>query len=250
MGDVADAARLLRYACTPKLLPTKEPAYLELVRSWPQRPDLQRAAEEMAGELGLWIVAVEPSTGVICCAEGGSPFEVTVGDFLRAARAEQQWGMRVVFGLTLLAAWRLCYPKPGHLDDPERAPRLSADELVAYVDGLCARLDAHVEALEVDVDPPVDEPELERAWRSWVRRSKTARTPDGRRSPRTTSALVSKALEWMAEQGLLEKRNDAEGGTYLARPRLRVLVKEVAASTLYGEVVRLTGDEAEPERDP
>lgn len=237
--DLRDAAQLLRFGLQPRLLPARDPEYLHLTREWPTRPSLQRVAEEMADGLGLWLLAVDPQAGVVCCGEAGGPFELSMGYFLRQARAEGQWAQRVVFAVALLAAWRLCYPRSAHLDDGERVARFSQQELLAYVDGLCDRLDEAVEAAGDDVEPPVDEPGLERSWRAWERRGKAARTPDGRRSPRTTGAIVSRALEWMVEQGLLDQRSDDEGGTFIARPRLRLLVREVAGTAVYAELLRL-----------
>jgi len=237
--DLVDAARLVRFACQPRLTPARNPEYDELVKAWPQRPELRAAAEAVATGLGLWIVGVDRRIGMVCSAEEDSPFELQLTDFYRAARADAQRGLRVAFGVTMLATWRLCYPNPRHLDDDDRVPRVSADEVLAYVDGLCARLDAAVAESDESVDPPVDEPDLERSWRSWMRRSTTARTPDGRRSARTTAAIVARTLEWMVAQGLLEQKSDEEGGTYQARPRLRLLVRAVAGGDLYAEVVRL-----------
>jgi hypothetical protein len=239
-ADVADAARLVRFACQPRLLPSKDAEYQRLVREWPNRPALQAATEAITGPLGIWIVAVEPAVGVVACAENDSPFELKLGDFMRQARAESQWGQRVVFAVTLLTTWRLCFPQPAHLDDPRRVGRVSTDELIEYVNGLCARLDEAAETADEDIDPPADEPGLERAWRAWSRRGVTARTPDGRLSSRTTSAIVTRTLGWMVDQGLLDKRNDDAGGTYLARPRLRVLVRELAGTAVYEEVLRMS----------
>lgn len=238
--DMRDAATLLRFGLQPRLMPAQDPAsYLRLTKEWATRPRLQEATEQLANALGLWVLAVDPQAGVVCCGEAGGPFELAMGDFLRQARAEAQWAHRVVFAVALLAAWRLCYPRSAHLDDAERVARLSQQELLAYVDGLCDRLDETVDATGEDVDPPVDEPGLERSWRAWQRRGKAARTPDGRRSSRTTGAVVSRALEWMVDQGLLDKRSDVEGGTFIARPRLRLLVREVAGTAVYAELIRL-----------
>jgi hypothetical protein len=240
-ADVADAARLVRYACAPRLLPARDADYQQLVRDWPNRPGLQAAAEVIANALGVWIVGVDPTVGVVACAESDSPFELRIGDFMRQARAESQWGQRVAFAVTMLAAWRLCFPQPAHLDDPSRVGRFTSDELIDHVNGLCARLDEAAEAAGDDVDPPVDEPGLERAWRAWQRRGATARTPDGRRSSRTTTALVARTLGWMVDQGLLDKVSDDGGGTYRSRPRLRVLVRELAGTDVYAEVLALDG---------
>lgn len=246
-SDLRDAAALLRFGLQPRLLPARDPEYLRLTRSWASRPQLRQVTEQLAEGLGLWLLAVDPQAGVVCCGEAGGPFDVSMGDFLRQARAETQWAQRVVFAVALLAAWRLCYPRAAHLDDPERVARLSQQELLAYVDGLCDRLDETVEAMGEDVEPPVDQPGVERSWRAWERRGKTARTPDGRRSSRTTGAIVSRALEWMVEQGLLDKRSDDEGGTFIARPRLRLLVREVAGTAIYAELLRFAEpDEVKP----
>lgn len=248
-ADVADAARLVRFACEPRLLPSRDPEYQRLVREWAsgERPGLIAATEAIANALGVWIVRVEPGAGVVASAEANSPFEMRIGDFMRQARAESQWGQRVVFAVALLAVWRLCYPQPAHLDDPQRVGRVSADELIDYVNGLCTRLDEAAEDAGEEVDPPVDEPGLERAWRAWSRRSTAARTQEGHLSSRTTSAIVARALGWMVDQGLLEKANDDQGGTYRSRPRLRVLVRELAGSAVYEEVLRLSQDTAEAE---
>lgn len=245
-ADMVDAARLVRFACQPRLLPARDHEYQRLVREWPNRPELQAATEAIADALGMWIVAVDPAGGAVACAENDSPFQLRIGDFMRQARAENQWGQRVAFAVTLLAAWRLCFPQPAHLDDPRRVGRVSADELIDYVNGLCDRLDEAADAAGEQVDPPVDEPGLERAWRAWRRRGTTARTPDGRLSPRTTSAIVARTLGWMVDQGLLEKASDDAGGTYRSRPRLRILVREVAASTVYEEVLALSGAAPRP----
>ncbi|MGH9156898.1 MAG: hypothetical protein ACRD1K_13910 [Acidimicrobiales bacterium] len=247
-SDLRDAATLLRYGLQPRLLPAGpgNAEYLRLTRAWATRPGLRQVTEQLADGLGLWLLAVDPQAGVVCCGESGGPFELSIGDFLRQARAEGQWAQRVVFAVALLASWRLCYPKSIHLDDPERVARFSQQELLAFVDGLCDRLDEAADAAGDDVEPPVDEPGLERAWRAWQRRGKAAHTPDGRRSPRTTGAIVSRALEWMVDQGLLERRSDGEGGTFVARPRLRLLVREAAGTTVYAELTRLAAPPPPP----
>lgn len=245
--DLADAARLLRYAWQPRLRPAKDEEYGRLVKEWPHRPELRRLTEQLAVGLGLWILTVDPAEGIVACGEAGGPFELKMSDFLRQARAENQWSLRVAFAVAMLATWRLCYPNPAHLDDPTRGARVSANEVMAYVESICRRLDEQADAADEDVNPPADQPELERAWRAWSRRGETTRTPDGRRSSHTTSALVGRALGWMTDQGLLEKRSDDDGGTYLARPRLRLLVRQIASEHLYREILAMadarTGDD-------
>lgn len=238
-SDLSDAARLMRYAWQPRLLPAKDAEYLELVRAWDNRPGLQAAAEAIADGLGIWIVKVDPGVGVVCAAEPDSPFELSIGDFLRQARAEGQWSQRVVFAVALLATWRLCFPVPSRLDQSDWVARVSVQEVVRYVDGLCDRLDETVDAFDTEVDPPADEPQLERAWRAWQRRGRVSRTTDGRRSPRTTTALVTRAMEWMVDQGLLDKVNDDDGGMFRSRPRLRILVREVSGTRIYEVVLGL-----------
>ncbi len=251
-ADLADAARLLRYAWQPRLRVNKDEEYHRLVTEWPNRPELQRATEAIADGLGVWILTVDPKEGIVACGEADGPFELKMSDFLRQARAENQWSLRVVFAVAMLATWRLCYPNPAHLDDATRVARVSVNEVMTYVDSLCQRLDERAEEADEDVNPPADEPGLERAWRAWSRRGETARTPDGRRSSQTTAALVSRALGWMADQGLLDKASDDDGGTYRARPRLRMLVREVADEHLYREVLALdaSADDVPSEESP
>ncbi len=107
-------------------------------------------------------MAVDPRAGIVAFAGDDSPFALTVGDYAkRAAGSDPLW---VVHGPAFAAAARLSFPQAAHLDSVDRQPRVSVADVDEYLRRLCARLDEDFRG--EDVDPPADQPALERSWRA------------------------------------------------------------------------------------
>jgi hypothetical protein len=244
MSDVADAARLLAYAMKPRLTPGGEPTgdYAGLVSRFVSDGTFAKTVEDVADGLGLWLVAVDTIVGAVACAEEGSSFAMGLRDYARQTRIEGRMDLRVAHGLAFVAIARLCYPQPTHLEAVDRISRVTVNDVEEYLRRLCARLDERAAADELDIDPPVDEPLLERTWRAFQRRASVARTGDARRNPYTTVAVITKALGWLVDQGLAQKVSDDDGGTYRALPRFRILVRELSGGELYADVLRIAED--------
>ena len=241
MSDVADAARLLAYAMKPRLTPGAEPGgdYARLVARHAGEGAFAKVVEDVADGLGLWLVAVDSIVGAVACAEEDSMFAMGLRDYARQTRTESRMDLRVIHGLAFVAIARLCYPQPTHLETVDRISRVTVNDVEEYLRRLCSRLDERAAADEVDVDPPVDEPLLERTWRAFARRASAARTGDARRNSYTTVAIIGKALAWLVDQGLTQKVSDEDGGTYRALPRFRILVRELSGGELYADVLRI-----------
>ena len=94
-------------------------------------------------------------------------------------------------------------------------------------------------AAEETGDPLEEAPELERAWRVYLRRPETAPTKDGRLAPSTTRGVIAKALRFLADQGFLARVSDEYGGTYRTTPRYQVQVRELAAERTFDELLGL-----------
>lgn len=241
MSDGSDAGRLLAYAMRPKLTPGGEPTgdYSGLVARYGAEAAFTRVVEEVAEGLGLWFLAVDPIVGAVACAEEDSTFAMGLRDYARQTRTESRVDLRVAHGLAFLAIARLCYPQPNHLEAIDRIARVTVNDVEDYLRRLCARLDERAAADNLEVDPPIDQPLLERTWRAFQRRGSVARTDDARRNSYTTVAIVAKALTWLVDQGLTQKVSEDEGGTYRALPRFRILVRELSGGELYADVLRL-----------
>lgn len=241
MSDVSDAARLLAYAMKPRLTPGGEPSgdYARLVNRHAAEAAFARVVEDVADGLGLWLVAVDSIVGAVACAEEDSSFAMGLRDYARQTRTEGRMDLRVAHGLAFVAIARLCYPQPTHLEAVDRISRVTVNDVEEYLRRLCARLDERAAADDLDVDPPVEEPLLERTWRAFQRRASAARTGDARRNPYTTVAIIGKALGWLVDQGLAQKVSDEDGGTYRALPRFRILVRELSGGELYADVLRI-----------
>lgn len=241
MSDAADAARLIAYALTPKLTPGGDNSgeYARLVSRFIGDTTFARAVEDVADGLCLWLVTVDPGVGVVACAEEDSSFALALRDYARQTKSENRMDLRVTHGLAFIAIARICYPQPHHLEAVDRTTRVTVTEVEEYLRRLCARLDERAATDELDVDPPIDQPTLERTWRAFKRRASASRTGDGRQNSHTTTAIIGKALAWLVDQGLAQKVSDGEGGTFRALPRFRILVRELAGGALYADVLAL-----------
>ncbi|MPZ24304.1 MAG: hypothetical protein GEU28_12375 [Dehalococcoidia bacterium] len=238
MTEAADAAVLLRYAWLPKRVPGGDAEYTRLVNRYLGERDFQETCEAIASGLGLFIVTVDPQAGIVAFAEGGSPFALTLGDYSkRASGSDALW---VVHGLAFVAAARLCFPQPAHLDAVDRQPRVSVADVDEYVRRLCARLDE--EHRDQDIDPPADQPALERTWRAYQRRREVGRTGDARAHQASTQRIAEKTLEWLADHGCLRPVPGVDG-TFWATARFRVIVRELAGNEFYADVLAATGAE-------
>lgn len=232
MTDASEAAALLRYAWLPRRVPGGDGEYARLVSRYIAEREFQVTCQAVAAGLGVFVVAVDQQAGVVAFAEDGSPFALTVGDYSRrAAGTESMW---VVHGLAFVAAARLCFPQPVHLDAVDRQPRVSVAEVDEYVRRLCARLDE--EHRDVAVDPPADQPSLERSWRAYQRRRETGRTGDDRAHLSSTRRIAEKALEWLTEHGCLRAVPGVDGA-FWATARFRVVVRELTSSQFYADVL-------------
>ena len=244
MSDVHEAAALLRFAWLPRRVPGGDAEYVRLVQRYHADRDFQVACHAVATGLGVYIVSVDPLAGIVAFAEDDSPFAVTVGDYAkRAAGSDNAW---VVHGLAFVAVARLCFPQPAHLDMVDRQPRVSVADVDEYVRRLCARLDE--EHSGEAVDPPADQPALERSWRAYQRRRETGRTGDDRAHLGSTRRIVEKAFEWLVDHGCVRPVPGVDGA-FWPTARFRVTVRELAGSQFYRDVLAAVEDTDRDEGD-
>ena len=240
MEDVVNGARLLAFGMRPKLIPARDLIYADLVKRFAEDDPFRELTEAIAEGLGLTVLAVSSRTGVVLGPGEGSVFEQKFDDYARrAVLGERRDLERVLHGLAHIAIAALAFPRPDDLAADTYVGRVSVEQVDSVVREACTTLAAKAAAAEEAGDPLEQAPELERAWRVYLRRPEAAPTKDGRLAPSTTRGVIAKALRFLADQGFLARVSDEYGGTYRSTPRYQVQVRELAAERAFAELLDL-----------
>lgn len=234
----AESSRLLGFGLRPKLVPARDEEYRRLVRRF--RADDEFAAITAAIATGLDLVILEATerTGLVVASTEESIFATRMTDYARRTGGEGKAHERVLHALAHLGAAALAFPRPADLADESYLGRITAHGVEAFVRQATTHLAEKAAADGEDTDPSSDQPGLETVWRVYARRARTGGTGDGRKLHTSTTGIVSKALAFLADQGLLVRTGDERGGTYRTTPRYRAQVKE-AGTVMFEELLAL-----------
>jgi hypothetical protein len=238
--NVVDAARLVAFGMRPKLLPSRDLSYGELVKRFIADAVFHEKVEAVAEGLGLTVIAVSARTGVVLGPTADSVFEQKFDDYARrASLGERREVERVLHGLAHLAIAAIAFPRPDDLAADAYVGRVSVEQADSVVREACTMLAARATAADEAADPLEEAPQLERVWRVYRRRPETTLTKNGVFAPSTTLGIISKALRFLADQGFLVKTSDEQGGIYRTTPRYQVQVRELAAQRAFDELLAL-----------
>jgi hypothetical protein len=228
--DAGAAAMLVAFGLTPRARPAHDPTYLDLLSRY--RTDRGFGAIVDAVVEGLGLVVLDASElGLVLAPTAGSVFAQRLADY-RSSLSVQE---RLMHGLIHVGIAAYCYPTPAALLDED--VRMAG---VAGVERFLRDAAERLRARHGDADPDPDQPELEQAWRLYLRRQPTRETSDGRAGPSTTGGMIKHAMERLTDQGLMQRVSDADGGTYRALHRYRVGVRELAATEAYRTLAGVT----------
>jgi hypothetical protein len=233
--DVEAAARLVAHGMRPRALPSRDAGYADLVRRYRDDDGFADAVQRVAAGLGLVVLAVGAQSGIVLAAVEESVFEIRMDEYARRTVLQNRQADKVLHGLAHLAAAALAFPRPDDLGDDSYVGRVSVDQVDGAVREACRVLEERTAGAEVD--PLSDAPQLEAAWRAWLRRPETTATKDGRAGEATTRGIIGKALRFLAEQGFLVAVGGE--GTYRTTPRYQVQVRELAAQRAFDELLEL-----------
>ncbi|MDK1474773.1 hypothetical protein QNO07_15305 [Streptomyces sp. 549] len=236
-ADAADAARLVSFGLQPKLLPSRDAEYAELLRRHREDPAFARLADAVATGLGLVVLEVSTRAGMAVTAAEDSVFAVRMGDYARRAAADS--ADRFLHGLAHLAVAAMAFPRPEDLADDGYVGRLTVNGVDAFVRQACRRLEEQAAARGENTDPATDAPGLEAAWRVWARRSATGATKDARRLAGSTTGIVGKAVAFLTDSGFLQRTGDEAGGTYRTTARYQLQVRDMAGNAAMAELLDL-----------
>ncbi|MEU7048436.1 hypothetical protein [Streptomyces eurythermus] len=236
--DAEDAAKLIAFGMRPRQRPAKDRVYRELVVRYRTENDFQGLVERMARGLGLKVLGATEDIGVALAALPNSIFETKIEDYVRVARQRGE-GERLLHGIIHLAVAALAYPRPADLANDGYTGRVSAEAVDRAVRDTCDRLREKAAVAEAGGDTPTDSPELEKVWSAYARRPEAALTKDGRLAMNSTKGMITRALNFLTEQGFLAVAGAGEDGWYRTTPRYQLQVRELAATSAFEELLAL-----------
>ncbi|MFF1305881.1 hypothetical protein [Streptomyces sp. NPDC058307] len=238
MDDAEDAAKLIAFGMRPRQRPAKDRAYRDLVVRYRSESDFQGLVERTARGLGLKVLGATEDIGVALAALPYSVFETKIEDYVRVARQRGE-GERLLHGIIHLAVAALAFPRPDDLANDGYTGRVSAEAVDTAVRDTCDRLREKAAAAEVGGDTPTDSPELEKVWTAYARRPEAALTKDGRLAMNSTKGMITRALNFLTEQGFLMVAGAEQDGWYRTTQRYQLQVRELAATSAFEELLAL-----------
>lgn len=216
--EVADAARLLGFACRPRVYVGRDADYAELLNRYRTDEVFHDVFDAMASGLDLRVLDVT-DRALLVGAQLDSPFAFRMSEY----RKSDELDRRVVRGLIVLGIAAYCFPTQRSLEDTG-LPQLTAREVDDFLRAACEELSKR---------PPEsadDEPGVDLAWRLYQRQPAVKGTDRRRRSQSATVDLIEQTLEDFVEWGLVVEETVVGGvRRFRGLPRLRVQVRELAS---------------------
>ncbi|MDO8188722.1 hypothetical protein Q5424_17710 [Conexibacter sp. JD483] len=229
----ADAGLLVRMSLNARSGPLSED-HAALVGRFLAEPALRGATEATIDGLGLRLVNASQEGGLLLTSAGAdSPFRMRLADYFPRQTTGVQ--RRMLLACAMVASFVAFFPRPEDLEDTnERLRRRDVDDVDRLVRDVSARLDAEARERGEELDPPIDEPDLARAWTVWRQTSNSKKGADGREREVGTRQVVVRCLDLLAEQGLL--RTIVKGETYASTRRMQAMARELVGSLAWSQV--------------
>jgi hypothetical protein len=243
LHDVREAARLVAFSLA-RTEPGDDGAYRELIAAYLGDGAFRALADTLADGLTLRPVACTDRAGLVLAASSaaedgedsiigrGSPF-APLADDLRRAGVPVLVRERQLWTLALLAVCYCGFPTPDALEDETQIGQVDPHRAQQVLRDLCHHLDRQVRR---QVDPPADEPQLERVWRAYVNTAETGTTKDSRALSTSTDALVARVCRSLHELRLLRQVPRVTPVVYRTTARLQLQVREMAALPYWAEL--------------
>jgi hypothetical protein len=214
-----DIGELLAWASRPTQTPGRDDDYDRVVRRYLDEPEFADAADAVLIGAGLRLT-VDERDGAIVIADATSPLRYTTADIIKRSTIQQ----RAVVGVILLAVARVAYPDSGLLDDPDRRPVFTTQNVVDALDR-AAQVHADDAATDADLDGATIE-----LWRRWLEIAE-ARPNAERLSAKDRAGVVAKVCRFLVETGHLQEVATTDRGTWKARSRFRHAVMAIGEDT-------------------
>lgn len=202
MDDAEDAARLIAFGMRSRQRPAKDRGYRALVVRYRSEADFRVLVERTARGLGLKVLGAREDIGLALAALPSSVYETRIEDYVRVVKQRGE-GERLLHGIIHLAVAALAFPRPADLANDGYTGRVSTEAVDRTLRDACDRLRERAAATEAGGDTPSGTPELERVWSAYAKRPEASLTKDGRLAPNSTKGMITRALNFLTDQGFL-----------------------------------------------
>ena len=234
-GDMAEkCGRFIRFGLSPRVLPSADVGYLELVREFLADTSFQEITSALALGLGLRVLSVSTQAGLVLGTTADSPFQLQREDY----HSRMSSSDRIVQGMIHLAIASWCFPRAEDLREADEVlpAKMTVEQIVEYLHSLCEELKSREER-----NVAVPSAEVRMAWQHVLALGKYADSAKGR-SFATVAGKVSYALDFLTEHGFLKREGSDTRPSWLARPAFRVHVREMAGHEAFAIVSRAAQD--------
>lgn len=233
IDDIAAVTRLLAFGFLPGLTPRRNAEYAALVERCRTDPEFARQLHAAARGFDLTVIAVDTRAGLVLGATAETQFAVSVADHISKPVD------RPIAALAHLAIAALAYYRPEDLDDEAHVGRVTVRHVDEMVEQAAKQLERRAAEADADDGVPVDHPDLIQLWRYYQRRNPVALTGDDRAHSKSRHAIIKRVAEYLADNGMLRRAGNENGGTYTTTARYQIQVRELAGQRMLGELAAL-----------
>jgi hypothetical protein len=229
LTNVTAAARLIRYALSPKERPSGDGQYRILLDRYRTNTEFAEIVSRVADGLGIEI-RLPTQLGLLIAGYPEGPFAVTLDNCGLPIRAQHKLQDRRCFGLVLVALVAYAYPNGEALVDTTN-PTVRPVELERF---LTRHITTVAEASE-DSDDEVDR-QLGAAAQVWLDLPEVLPSERGGYRRDCRRDYVLRTLDFLVAQGRARREtslDDDRGNVYALNDRFRVGVSEVTESVVF-----------------
>lgn len=231
--DIAAANRLLAFGFQPGQTPRRNAEYATLVDRCRTDPAFAQVLHAAASGFDLTVIAVDTRAGLVLGATAETQFSAKVADHISRPAD------RPIAALAHLAIASLSFYRPEDLDDETHVGRITIRHVDEMVEQAAKVLELRATEDDEDEDVPVDQPDLVRLWRYYLHRDPVSSTGDDRARHTSRRALIKRVAEYLADNGMLRRAGNENGGTYTTTSRYQIQVRELAGQRMLGELAAL-----------
>lgn len=239
--DITSAARLVRYALSPKERPAADGQYRSLLDRYRTDTEFAEIVSRVADGLGLEL-RMPTQLGLIVAGSADGPFAVTLDNSgLPIRTGAKRLQDRRCFGLVLIALAAYAYPNGESLVDPTN-PTVRATELERFLHRHVTAVAERVHDAEDDLDE-----QLVGAAKDWLDLPEVLPAEHGGMKRDCRRFYVQRSLEFLVTQGRARREptlDDERGGAYVLNDRFRIGMAEVIESVVFEVLARERLEEA------
>lgn len=229
--DAYDAARLVSYACRPRMRPLADKTYHDLLDRYRSSSEFRDLVDAVADGLGLESVAAHPEEGLVLHPQPDQLFTFRLVDYQKGLKPTD----RMVLGLIHVAIAARAYPTPVDLED-DTIKRVSVEEIDSFLRTLVTETKR---ATQDESGLTATNAELDTAWRAYEQMPSVRRTARGQLAQSCSHYWITSVLDWLVVQGHAQRATEFGAGHYRLLHRFRLQVAEAAANEALERITML-----------